>query len=217
MTSKKKVNLPYFDHLLDALNKKDAEVERSFGRHVHWGYWQRPEQAQHTADDFAAAAENLTREICLSANITDNQHILDAGCGFGGTVAYVNENYSDMVLYGLNLDNRQLLRAKKRIQAIGSNQVHFHQGDACRLPYPDHSFDVVLAVECIFHFPDRHIFFQEVKRVLNPGGVLAISDFVPVSMLLPLTKFSWPEPYKIGFYGLTGEPSGHRIPLLCQA
>ena len=66
-----KVNLPYFDYLLACLKDGNDAVETSFGRHVHWGYWQRPDQASLTEADFAEAAENLTHELCLAGKIRD--------------------------------------------------------------------------------------------------------------------------------------------------
>ncbi|MGZ8200070.1 MAG: class I SAM-dependent methyltransferase [Methylosarcina sp.] len=195
------LKLPYFDYLLDLLDQGQTAVERSFGRHVHWGYWEKPELAELTPDDFAAAAEALTAELCGAGRIANGLRVLDAGCGFGGTLAHINEHYSNMKLTGLNLDGRQLQRARKLTAPEPDNTVEFVQGDACRLPFPDRSFDVVLAVECIFHFPSREHFFREVRRVLAPGGYLAISDFIPAPLIVPFAKIRLPERLSRGFYG----------------
>ncbi len=201
MILKKQVNLPYIDYLLESFGQDSESLETSFGRHIHWGYWPQPNWETPNVLEFAAAAERLTIQVLAAAEIRNGQKILDAGCGFGGTLAHLNENYRRMDLLGLNLDDRQLHRAKERVLAIDDNRIRFYQGNACSLPFQDEAFDTLLAVECIFHFPDRGQFLREAKRVLKPGGSLAFSDFVPVKSLLPLTKTSTSRVFKTGFYG----------------
>lgn len=180
------VNLPYFDLVLQRLADGHPEFELAFGRHVHWGYWADPARAQCTAADYANAAEDLTRQVYSAAQVANGQAILDVGCGFGGTVASLNESLDNVRLVGLNIDPRQLERAARKVTAREGNDIAWQEGDACQLPFADASFDRVLAVECIFHFPDRQRFFAEAFRALKPGGFLALSDLTPAWWYAPI-------------------------------
>lgn len=171
---------PYFDSLPEKFSQGDADALLAFGRHLHWGYWSDPAKADASLADFAVAAENLSRRIAEVAEVNNGLNILDAGCGFGGTIASLNERFSNMHLTGININEQQLDIAKK-IKALPTNRIEFVYGDACKLPFTnDDCFDLVLAIESIFAFSSREHFFKEARRVLGTKGKLTICDFIPL-------------------------------------
>jgi cyclopropane fatty-acyl-phospholipid synthase-like methyltransferase len=179
---------PYFEILFSRLRAGEPATTTAFGRHVHWGYWPEPGRADGSPEDYAEAAERLCALVCEAAGIRDGMRVLDVGCGYGGTVASLNERFRDLELVGVNIDPRQLERARQTVRPKSGNTIRFVEGDACRLDFAPGSFDVVLAVECIFHFPSRADFFAGAGLALSPGGRMALSDFVPPEEALPLLE-----------------------------
>lgn len=167
----------YFDALIDKF-AEDKELEKAFGKHIHWGYWANPSLADGTLNDFAVAANNLSKLVIETAQVKDGEKILDVGCGFGGTISLFNDSYEYLTLKGVNIDGAQVTRARELIKPKNHNQVEFIEGNACNLPDFNVAFDIAIALECIFAFPSREMFFQGVRKNLAQKGKLIVVDFI---------------------------------------
>lgn len=136
------------------------------------------------------------------ADLDAGQSVLDVGCGFGGTLARINDTYQGMHLTGINIDARQI-EICRSIASGTRNDLTWHIADAGRLPFADASFDRVLCVEAMFHFASRRQFFAEAARVLKPHGVVVGTDILisaaarsapfPIEAILQAGFGPWPD------------------------
>ena len=83
-------NLENFNFIFEQIKKNNTHVQHALGKHVHWGYWP---TTQSSILPFERAAENLVMKLCQVAQIENGQSILDVGCGFGGTIDYLNQQH----------------------------------------------------------------------------------------------------------------------------
>jgi len=107
--------------------------------------------------------------------IQKHHTILDVGCGGGRTVHKLAAIAMDGKVYGIDFSEESVSvsrRTNKQWMAMG--RVAIFQGSVSRLPFSDHVFDLVTAVETHFFWPDLVADMHEVLRVLKPGGKLII-------------------------------------------
>lgn len=98
---------------------------------------------------------------------------LDTSCGSGESLAHLAESYPAH-LTGLDISSTHVAAARDRLARLGrSAQVAL--GDATALPFPDASFDLVYS-ECTASLFDKGACLPEWRRVLRPGGTVAIHD-----------------------------------------
>ena len=99
------------------------------------------------------------------------RRVLDLGCGKGRFAARLAESGAEVV--GIDLSAAMLAEAEGLARVRGS---------ARRLPFAAATFDAVVAVEVFEHLAAVDAVLREVRRVLQPGGVVVIVDKNAYSM-----------------------------------
>jgi len=94
----------------------------------------------------------------------EDREILEIACGTGRFTVMLAERGADVV--GLDISGPMLAQGREKAGAAGvSGRLEFMRGDAARLPFPDDSFDAVLAMR-FFHLADTpEAFLGEMRRV----------------------------------------------------
>ncbi len=100
--------------------------------------------------------------------------VLEVGCGRGGGSAWIARTQGVRSMTGVDLSERAIALCR-RLHDAGN--LTFRPGDAERLPFPNASFDVVVNVESCHHYPSLSTFFDEVERVLRPGGSFCVATY----------------------------------------
>jgi len=110
------------------------------------------------------------RRLAASAAVSPGDRVLDAACGTGDlAVADLRAGASSVT--GLDFSSRMLERARRK-----ASTVEWVEGDLLALPFPDGTFDAATIGFGIRNVADLERGLEELRRVLRPGGRLAILE-----------------------------------------
>ncbi len=126
------------------------------------------------------------KQLITQADLTDDQTILDVGCGTGTLACWIKQRYPKARVFGLDGDQNILLIAERKARKANT-EIMFDLGLSCELPYPDNIFDRVVSSLFFHHLTvtQKGKTLTEILRVLKPGGELHISDWgKPGNMLM---------------------------------
>ena len=141
-----------------------------WGDHIHHGLWEHARTAKE-------AQIALIERLAAKAKIQPGWHVLDVGCGLGGSSIWLAQNLACSVL-GVTISPVQLDIAKRRaFRQRVAGQVQFRLEDANFLTY-ENSFNCVWIIECSEHLFDKADFLRRAAAALRPGGVLALCAWV---------------------------------------
>ncbi|KAF7549970.1 hypothetical protein G7Z17_g6041 [Cylindrodendrum hubeiense] len=175
-----------------------------WGEHIHHGYWPTEEsQATLTKEE---AQTNLIQLLLDISKSPPNSAVLDVGCGVGGTSRYLASKYGCTVT-GITISSKQVEIANRLTKAaaegdgtidptstdtpgtpdsegfiqLGLGKVRFIELDAEKMAGffdgQEGTFGTVWISEALSHFPNKALFFENAKRVLQSGGKLVLADW----------------------------------------
>lgn len=134
--------------------------------------------------------------------------VLDVGCGSGTfTGEMASMVGTDGIIHGVDIQSPLLEIARRRIQDAGlTDRVHFHHCGAYRIPLPDDSIDLAVAIAVLPQIPDRLRALEELRRVIKSGGRLAVSEEMPdPAYVLPGTMRDWLDSAGFQIKGQSGD------------
>jgi ubiquinone/menaquinone biosynthesis C-methylase UbiE len=141
--------------------------------YLNFGLW------EDGSADYVTAAENLVHRMGTILGLNEASKLLDVAPGMGTQDIYLSQNFSPDSIDGLDVTWGHVEHGRRRaLEAHVEDRVRFHHGTAIEIPFPDGSFTHVLSIEGPEHFDTRERFLHEARRVLRPGGVIGMADFI---------------------------------------
>ncbi|MGH7114030.1 MAG: methyltransferase domain-containing protein [Stellaceae bacterium] len=150
-------------------------------------------------DEFHGGQRPATIRLAELLHLGSSQWVLDVGSGLGGPSRFLAWRYGVRVS-GIDLTAEFVRIAEMLTARTGlAGKVDFRQGNALNLPFDDASFDVVWSQNAAMNIADRDRLYREMRRVLKPGGRLALQEVAAGPGGAPHFPVQWAREPSISF------------------
>jgi SAM-dependent methyltransferase len=102
--------------------------------------------------------------------------VLDCGCGPGSITLGLAERVAPGRVVGIDVADQQVTAARALATEREIRNVRFERASIYDLPFPDGAFDLAFAHTVLEHLGDPLRALREMRRVLRPGGLVALRD-----------------------------------------
>ncbi|MDZ7579058.1 MAG: methyltransferase domain-containing protein [Deltaproteobacteria bacterium] len=127
-----------------------------------------------TFDELHVMGRRATVALGRLAGLTDAMHVLDIGCGLGGSARTLAAEFGCHVT-GIDLSAEFVNAARVLSERVGlADRLAFRHGDALDLPFAENRFDAACMLHVTMNIADKKGLFAEAARVLKPGGKLLL-------------------------------------------
>ncbi len=135
---------------------------------VKYAEW--AENSEIMRDEYKRIARQAASEVQVG-------QALEIGPGPGFISLELAKLLPEIDVVGLDLSETMIEMAEKNAEAYGlAERVRFEKGDAAQMPFEDDSFDLIVSSGSLHHWDKPAKIFNEIHRVLKPGGSALISD-----------------------------------------
>jgi ubiquinone/menaquinone biosynthesis C-methylase UbiE len=122
--------------------------------------------------------------IIARSGIRHGMKVLEIGCGSGAYTTFVARAVGPAgTVYALDIQPAMLEQLKKKKLARPENadirNVRPIEAGAYDIPLEDSSVDLAYTITVLQEIPDKAKALAEIKRVLKPGGIVAVTEFLP--------------------------------------
>ena len=132
-------------------------------------------------DEFHIGGRAATAELCERLDVTRDDHLLDVGCGIGGTARFITE-LTGCEVTGVDLAPNYISIARVLTEWTGqSDSARYETASALDMPFEDDSFDKAVQLHVGMNIADKAALLREVRRVLRPGGRFGLYDIMSVA------------------------------------
>lgn len=127
-------------------------------------------------DEFHIGGREASQQVLARLALDNNHHVLDIGCGIGGTTRYMAEVFGCRVS-GIDLTAEFIDAARVLSERTGlADLVGFEVASALALPFEDETFDAAITFHVAMNIKDRPTLYREAARVLKPQARLCVYD-----------------------------------------
>jgi ubiquinone/menaquinone biosynthesis C-methylase UbiE len=146
-------------------------------------------------DEFHIGGRKVTLELARKLGLDETMLILDVGSGLGGASRCLAGEFGCQVT-GIDLSEEYCRVASMLAQRLGlDSRVSYQHGNALDMPFADGQFDVLWTQHAAMNISDKARLYNEMWRVLKPGGILAVYDVLageggPVHFPVPWARES---------------------------
>ena len=129
-------------------------------------------------DHFHTLGPLATIGLADAADLAGGEEVLDVGCGLGGPARMLAAKYGCKVT-AIDLTPEFCAAAEELNARVGlADRIVVQEANALALPFDDDTFDVVWTMHVTMNIEDKATLYDQMARVLKPGGKLAFFDLI---------------------------------------